>query len=196
MTFINGFSESSQVIYDLNGPNSPFAVQYQAYLRPPNGVHPGKRNLEIYTYDQRTSLIDTTITVQDSSAYSTFAYGTLENPKFAFIEDVSLENLADKSGYRFLNLANEIGKVNLFLGDESTPLFSDRAMETGASAVENQSFIAEKSGSFSITVTDGTGTEIATRNNYEFKKGQYYTFILIGTKGDTNTPPYIGIVAY
>lgn len=196
MTFINGFSESSQIIYDLNGPNSPFAVQYQAYLRPTYGVQVGKRNLQIYTHDQRTTLVDTVITVQDSAAYSTFVYGTLDDPKFALIKDKSLENLADQSGYRFLNLANETGAVNLFLGDQTTPIFAERAMETGATAVEHQAFIAKESGSFSIKVTDASGAELATRDNYEFKKGQYYTFILIGTKGDTKTPPYIGVVAY
>ncbi len=196
MTFINGFSESSQILYDLNGPNSPFSVQYQAYLRPPYGVQVGKRNLQIYTYDQHTTLVDTIITVKDSAAYSTFAYGTIDDPQFALIEDKSLEKLTDQSGYRFLNLANETGPVNLFIGDESTPIFADRAMETGTSAVEHQTFIAKQSGSFSLKVTDTSGKEVATRDNYDFKKGQYYTFILIGTKGDTKTPPYIGVVAY
>ncbi|MGO1243650.1 MAG: DUF4397 domain-containing protein [Sphingobacterium sp.] len=196
MTFINGFSQSSQVVYDLNGPNSPFAVQYQAYLRPPYGVQVGQRSLQIYSYDDRAPLVDTLITVKDSAAYSTFAYGTIEEPQFALIEDKSLEDLDQKSAFRFLNLANNTGVVNLYLGDEATPIFEDRATETGTSATEHQTFIASESGSFSIKVTDASGAEVATRDNYEFKKGQYYTFILIGTNGDTDTPPYIGVVAY
>lgn len=197
MTFINAFPESAGLHFQidsrmLNNGYRPVAFREYSVA----ALYAGSRNIRVFPAEENKTLIDSTIAVRDSIAYSSYVYGTKSAPKFAMTQDRSIDNLDDNVAFRFLNFANGVGNVNLFLGNESTASFANRPVETGASAVANQIFVAKEIGNVSITATDASGTEIATRESYSFKKGYYYTLILIGTKDDSTTPLYIGVIAH
>ncbi len=192
MTFINGYSEMGSVYFRTSIGTLPLA--YKSFSVASMLV--GERNLSVFSNNGNQSLVDTNLVIKDSTAYSSIIYGNGDNAKFAFIEDKSVSNLGEQSACRFLNLANGIGSVNVFLGSESTASFPNRPVETGTSAVSNQTFVAKTSGNIPLKITDAEGNTIASRTDYTFKKGYYYTIILIGTKDDTATPLYLGVVAH
>ncbi|QBQ40827.1 hypothetical protein [Sphingobacterium psychroaquaticum] len=195
MVFVNAFPEASGVIYNLDGRNINGYVPtpFQSYVG--SRLFVGKRNLRIGSADENKVLIDSNITVKDTTAYTSFVYGTKELPKFAMTTDKGIENLGDKFGVRYFNFANGTGETNLFLGDATEPLFAKRPIETGATVVANEAFQATASGTIKLTVKDNAGTTLATRGDFVFQKGRYYTIILTGKKDDTKTPLYIGVVA-
>lgn len=199
ITFINSFSEAEAISYALNG-NRVTSQKYKSYDLP-IGAYTGDRNLKVFSHhsisnEYREPLIDTNVTIKDSTGYSAFTFGTLDHPRFALIKDQSIADLKDNSGVRFLNLANEVAKVNLVIGDESAPIFADRALETQETATLNQAFKASESGTLTLHITDDKGATIVTRENYTFKKGLYYSIFLIGTKDAKENDLYIGVIPH
>ncbi|TDS12410.1 DUF4397 domain-containing protein [Sphingobacterium paludis] len=194
MTFINAYPENDFLSFDLHAQNSPFPLQYKSYHRPQFGVFTGERKLTIKAPTGSAALIDTVFTVRDSSAYSTFIYGTASNPRFALTQDRTIQNLGDNTGIRFFNLANIDGNVNLVVGNADTAAFANRPMETGATAVQHQVFQPTASGSINLQVTDASGNVLARRDNYELRKGYYYSVFLTGNASGGNYPLYLGVV--
>ncbi|KGE13577.1 DUF4397 domain-containing protein [Sphingobacterium deserti] len=194
MTFINAYPENDFLSFDLHAQNSPFPLQYKSYLRPAWGVFTGERKLTITAPSGNSPLIDTVLNIRDSSAYSTFIYGTATNPRFAMTQDRTIQNLGENTGIRFFNLANIEGNVNLVVGNADTAAFANRPMETGASAVQHQLFQPTASGSINLRVMDASGNEIARRDNYTLRKGYYYSIFLTGNASGGNSPLYLGVV--
>jgi len=197
VTFVNAFSDAAAVSYHIDGRplrSNGTALDFKGFAV--GWLRAGNRKLEVSAQNQSSGLLDSTITVRDSTAYSAFIYGTAAAPMFAMVQDESIENLGEKTGFRFLNLANGVAEVSIFLGDEKTASFADRPVETGTSAVANRAFEAKESGSFAVFARDSDGNEIAKRQNFDFRKGRYYTIILIGTEGHSERPLYVGVIAH
>lgn len=210
MYFVNSYPDAaSGLLYRLDGTiignpinGSPMVLEYQTFSGA-QLLNPGNRKLTITSYNSdQTVLIDTTLTIKVDSGYTSFVYGTDEEPAFAMTQDKVIENLGqNESGIRFLNLANSVSGVNLFIEGEDEPLYSNRFIETGASVVANQAFQTQKSGVYTFIVTDAEGNELAKR---EYKKqdgkgflnNTYYTIMLIGKKDNEDTPLYIGVVEH
>jgi hypothetical protein len=101
-----------------------------------------------------------------------------------------------ESGLRFFNLAEGTDLVSLKIGDQTSPSeWTNRAQETQNSASAHQGFIAQKSGTFTVTARDKAGKTIATRSDIKLVEGYYYSLILIGKANDEKKPLYIGLVA-
>jgi len=197
VTFVNAFSDAAAVSYRIDGQSlrrNGAPLDFREFTV--GWLRAGNRKLEISAQNQSSGLLDTTIVVRDSAAYSTFIYGTANAPRFAMVQDESIENLGEKTGFRFLNLANGVDEVSIFLGDEAAASFADRPVETGASAVTNRTFAAKESGTFTVFAKDSDGNELAKRQNFDFRKGRYYTIILIGTKDHSERPLYVGVIAH
>ncbi|HLS94844.1 hypothetical protein BC792_102109 [Sphingobacterium allocomposti] len=197
MTFVNAFTSPEGLYYQIDGRtlNAGYApIMFRGYSTA--SLYVGNRNLRAMSASQNKTIVDSTITVRDSTAYSSFVYGTPAQPKFAMTQDKVIDNLGDKTAFRFFNLANGVSEVSLFIGDSSTPAFADRPVETGASAVQHQTFVAKESGSFRLEVRDADGNKIAERDSYNFTRGYYYSILLIGTKEDNSMPLYIGVIPH
>ncbi|TYR34759.1 DUF4397 domain-containing protein [Sphingobacterium phlebotomi] len=210
MYFVNSYPDaSSGLLYRLDGNiignpinGSPMVLEYQTFSGA-QLLHPGNRKLTITSHNNDQSiLIDTTLTIKVDSGYTSFVYGTDEEPRFAMTQDKVIENLGqNESGIRFLNLASGVNGVNLLVEGEDEPLYSDRPIETGASVVANQAFQTQNSGVYTFRITDADGNELAKR---EYKKQNgtgllgrtYYTIMLIGKKDNEDTPLYIGVVEH
>ncbi|WP_105715899.1 DUF4397 domain-containing protein [Sphingobacterium haloxyli] len=214
MYFVNSFPDAtSGLTYRLDGNvisnplnGVPMILEYQKFSGA-QLLRPGNRKLTIASYNaNQSALVDTTLTIKIDSGYTSFVYGTAEQPIFAMAQDKVVENLGEnESGIRFMNMADGVGAVNLLIEGEDEPLYSNRPIETGSSVVEHQAFQAQTSGTYTLKVTDASGNVLATRERRELKKSElisgqryhsYYTIMLTGKAGDENTPLYIGVVEH
>lgn len=195
MVYVNAFPEEDALHYYVDGrsiSNNLAPVAYKSYTA--TRLFTGKRNLKVTPYHSNITIIDSTLTIKDSIAYTSFVYGTKEVPVFAVAEDKGIQGLGNKFGLRYFNLANKTEGTNLFVGDDTEALFSNRALETGESVVTNQAFVATETTKSNLIVKDNAGKELAKRE-FTFQKGRYYTIMLTGVKDDPKTPLYIGVIA-
>ncbi|NGM65364.1 DUF4397 domain-containing protein [Sphingobacterium sp. SGR-19] len=205
MYFVNSFPDApSGLLYRLDGnvignpqTGMPMVLEYQIFSGA-QLLHPGNRKLTITSYnDDQSVIVDTTLTIKVDSGYTSFVYGTEEQPIFAMTQDKVIENLGqNESGIRFLNLAHGVSSINLHIEGEDAPLYSNRPIETGASVVQHQAFQAKTSGTYTFKITDASGNELVTREDRELKRGYYYTIILTGKANDDDSPLYIGVVEH
>ena len=194
MIHVNAFPEDHSLFYYIDGRginNNMAPLTFKSYAS--TNLFIGQRNYKVLSQNLNKALVDSTLTIKDSTAYMSFVFGTKEKPVLGISTDKAIQNLGDKAAFRYYNLANGVAETNLFIGSTETPLFSNRATETGGSIVEHQAFQANTSGNLSLVVKDNAGKELVTRD-YNFIKGRYYTIILTGKKDDTQTPLYIGVV--
>lgn len=191
-TMVNAYSPTNAVIYqaDQNAIQSPmnplvFKSYTFAYL------FPGNRRIQTIASDSKT-IVDTLYSFKDSTYYTSFVYGTIEKPRHLISTDKLLSNLETKAAIRFLHLANNIGKVDVFVGDEQTPRFDDRNFSESLKS-EETTFTQQNSGKQKIIVKDELGNKVLERE-FDFAAGLHYSLILIGDKENANAPLYIGVV--
>jgi len=197
-TMVNGYSDANAVVYYADGgalQNPNYPMEFKSY-RPIVGLFTGARKIAVSS-EYNSILTDTTITVKDSTIYTSFLFGTKSKPVQIITTDrINKEIKNTESGLRFFNLAEGTDQVTLQIGSETSPSeWTNRAKETQNSANAHQGFIAQKSGTFTVTARDRAGKTIATRSEIKLAEGYYYSLILIGKANDQNKPLYIGLVA-
>ncbi|WP_160366888.1 DUF4397 domain-containing protein [Sphingobacteruim zhuxiongii] len=191
VTLLNAYPDETGIYYRMDGNSiSQYNGDFKGltYFR----AYPGNRKLEVLGKMDNKAVIDTTMSYADSTVYTGYVYGTAGKPKFIRTTDLPINNDAEKAAVRFIQLGNGIGKVTLKIGDQEVAAFKDRVQETKNTVTETQIFRPVTSGTFTISVLDEEGAVLVTRENILLKNGYYYTFALMGTKGDTGKPLYIG----
>jgi len=196
-TMVNGYADANAVIYYADGgslQNPYYPLDFKSYSQV--GLFTGARKIAISS-EYNSVLLDTTITIKDSTIYTSFVYGSKSKPVQVITTDRINKDIKDtESGVRFFNLAEGTDQVTLQIGDQASPAeWSNRSKETQTSATAHQGFIAQKSGTYTLTVKDKTGKSIATRKDVKLMENHYYTLILIGKANDQKTPLYIGVVS-
>jgi len=198
VTMVNGFVSSNGVRYaaDNNyiqpqGYNPLFYQEY-GYFR----LFPGSRRIRVYN-DTNEVLTDDSYTFKENTYYTSFIYGWQDDIQHLLTEDKLLDNLGDKSAFRFLHLSPSEGLVNVYLNNTETPLYTDRAYEGNDEEAaeeenENITFVPQNSGKHTLIVTNADGETLKERE-YTFEAGRHYTLILIGD-GSMARPLYLGIV--
>lgn len=197
-TMVNGYSDANAVIYYADGgalQNPNYPMEFKSY-RPIVGLFTGARKIDVYA-EYNSILTDTTITVKDSTIYTSFLFGTKAKPVQVITTDRINKDIKNtETGLRFFNFAEGTDMVSLKIGDQASPSeWTNRAKETQNSASAHQGFIAQKSGTFTVTARDKAGKTIATRSDIKLVEGYYYSLILIGKANDEKKPLYIGLVA-
>ncbi|WP_164108339.1 MULTISPECIES: DUF4397 domain-containing protein [Sphingobacterium] len=198
LTMVNAYTPSPYIMHMADNNNLQSAynpLQYNTYGVPPTFLYTGNRKIKTISAENKT-LIDTVYTFKDSSYYTSFVYGTAEKPKQIIAEDKEVENLGSKSALRFFHLANNTGKVNVYINSKETPIYSNRAIE-GVLTGENlahATFVAQNSGKTNIIVTDESNNTLVERS-VDLASGRYYSIILAGDKNSTERPLYLGVVA-
>lgn len=206
MYFVNAYPDASNgLLYSLDGrtvgnpqTGEPMILDYRTYSHP-QLLYPGSRALTISSHNtDQEVIIDTTLNIKVDTGYTSFVYGSTEQPKFVMTQDLGIEDLGqNESGIRFLNLAEGVEGVNLFIENEEEPLYTDRPTETGTTAMENQVFQAQSSGTHTFKLTDTEGNELVIRDEAsQLRSRYYYTIMLIGKKDDADTPLYIGVIEH
>ncbi|WP_158962627.1 hypothetical protein [Myroides fluvii] len=198
LTMVNGYAGSDAIWYMANGrfvqpPNRGLLYKGYDYV----GLYTGNRSLDIINKQNEKIVTDAKLQVEDNHLYTSFIGGKSKENLIHFItEDQRIKlgedgNNLTHSGLRFFNLTGEDLAVTVKLDDN--PIFSDRNTETAVSAKENEAFIAQISKTYSVSVQDKSGKEIAKRENVVLEKGRYFSLILIGSNA-TENPYYIGLV--
>lgn len=197
-TMVNGYAGSDAIWYIANGrfvqsPNR--GLLYKGYDNV--GLYIGNRSLDIINKQNEKIVANAKLQVEDNHLYTSFVGGNSKENLIHFItEDQRIQlgedgNNLTHSGLRFFNLTGEDLAVNVTLDDNL--IFRDRNTETAVSAKENEAFIAQTSKTYSVSVQDKSGKEIAKRENVILEKGRYFSLILVGSNA-TENPYYIGLV--
>lgn len=197
-SMINAYPDAEAVVYfaDQNAirhPNSP-SLLYRHQHPVIEKLFTGNRKISVIDVNRPDeTLIDTTFTAKDSTFYSAFLYGIEDQVKQIITTDKAVDNInQDESAIRFFNLATGAGAVSVEIDGEAIPAFGDRTIETGTSAEDNQQFMVYKSGTFTITVKDENNNVLISRESVDLNPRTYHSLILVGIKGDSESPLYIG----
>jgi|SRR5690606_19131364 len=198
MTFINSFIEAQGLYYliDRNPISNVYPLAYgepgyvNFYARP-------DRRFEVYSSYEDARLVDTLITVVDSVYYSSFLFGTHDDPRHFITEDRIPEGTDDPAAIaavRFFNLANTPKRATLRIGDaEPLPAFTNRPLETPATGKAGEAFVPVATGEFTISVVDENGETIAARpGTVQLVPGTYTSIFLMGDERDESTF-YVGV---
>ncbi|PVH26926.1 DUF4397 domain-containing protein [Sphingobacterium corticibacter] len=123
------------------------------------------------------------------SVYTGFIFGKDIPAKFVLFEDNIIESTSENSRIRFLNLAEGVGAVDVFLGTDKIDVLSNRVQETQANATNSQKFIIspKASGPQDIIVKDLDGNVLFELKAYNFAARSFYSIILQGDKASTGT---------
>jgi len=194
LTMVNGFTDDQGLIFYI-GQRAVEPLMYRTFA----GVNvlEGNRNMMVRSLNSRESLIDTTVTIMDSTYYSSFVFGVSDQPKHFITEDKAVESSLEnnEAAIRFFNAAELDGNVSLQIGSQDLePSFQNRPVDNQVSATEHQDFLAKTSGTFTLTAKDASGNTLATRESVKLEAGGYYTLILLGDPNNDSTPLYIGVI--
>lgn len=196
-TMVNGYNDANAVVYYADGgslQNPYYPLEFKSYAQV--GLFTGARKIAI-SAEYNEVLLDTTVTVKDSTIYTSFVYGTKTKPVQVITTDrINKDIKESESGLRFFNFAEGTDQVTLKIADQPSPEeWKDRAQETQNSATAHEGFIAQKSGTYTVTAKDKAGKTIASRSGIKLAEGYYYSLILIGKPNDEKRPLYLGLVA-
>ncbi|WHT38094.1 hypothetical protein QNH98_13520 [Myroides sp. mNGS23_01] len=197
LTMVNGYGGSEAIWYIANGrlvqpPYQGLIYKGYDYI----GLYTGNRSLDIITNQNEKIVDNARVQVMDGQGYTSFVGGKSKDNVIHFITNDQRITLGEEgnlahSGLRFFNLTGEDLAVNVKLDDEV--VFANRNTETEASAKENEKFIAHASKTYTVSVQDKDGKEIAKRNQLILEKGRYFSLILVGSNS-AEKPYYIGLV--
>ncbi|ERJ57537.1 DUF4397 domain-containing protein [Sphingobacterium paucimobilis] len=197
LLMVNAYTPSPSVIHVVDNNNLQSwhdPLKYSTYRPAPGYLYVGNRKIKTISPENKV-LIDTVYTFKDKSTYTSFVFGTAEQPKQIITDDKAIENLGDKAALRFFHLANNTPKVNVYLDSKETPIYSNREIEselTGENA-KHANFTAQKSGKINIIITDENNNTLIEKSK-DLVAGRYYSIILTGDKNSTEKPLYIGLI--
>ena len=134
------------------------------------------------------SLVDTSFQIEPWTYYSSFAYGDASDPKLLLTKDSLIQDLGAKAAIRLLHLANNVGTVQVYQGDQAVEGISQRSQETARTVAQSQVFVPITAGNHTYSVRDSAGNVLATSQNIELRSGLHRTLILLGTQGNNANP--------
>lgn len=198
LTLVNAYSPAPYIVQmaDNNYLTTGYdPLVYNTYSAVPKSLFTGNRKIKTIAPDNKV-LVDTVFTFKDSTYYSSFVFGSAEMPKQIITEDKSVAELNDKSALRFFHLANNVGKVNVYLNNKDAAIYSAREIEDVlvGESLTHATFVAQNSGKTNIIITDESNNTLVERS-VDLAAGRYYSIILTGDKNVAEKPLYIGVVA-
>lgn len=199
LTLVNAYSPSAAIIQmadnNLLTPSySP--LKYNNYT-PADQIlflFTGNRKIKTISSDDKV-LVDTIFTFNDQKQYTSFVFGSANEPRQIITEDKAIASLGDKAAVRFFHLANNTPKVNVYFNSTVTAIYEGRMIEDALTGehISHQDFSAQNSGSTEVIITDENNNEL-TRREVDLTAGRYFTIILTGDKNSTEKPLYLGVV--
>lgn len=132
-------------------------------------------------------ITDAALNMKVDKAYTGVIFGKDIPAKFILLNDSLAENTSNNSNIRFLNLAEGVEAVDVFLGTDRVQTLSNRLPETQANSVTSEKFILspKAAGPQDIIIKGLDGTTLAELKAFNFGVKEYYTIILQGDKAST-----------
>lgn len=198
LKMVNAYTDAEALIFTADNnyitpANLP--IRYNEYTTRVALLFPGNKNLKVYSQDNRL-VSDTTITLRDSTYYTSFVFGNTQKAKNLITTDVSLGNIGANSAIRFFHLGSNLGNVNVYIDNTtSTPIYSNVTPEilNTSNTSTNSIFKAQNSGKHKIIITDTNNTPIIERE-YELLQSRYYSIIISGDNNSNTKPIYLGVI--
>lgn len=162
-------------------------------------VTAGTRNIKVNAAGTTTTVINADVPFTKDKNYSLFAYNQLASIGAILVEDDLTAPASGKAHIRFFHLspgapAVTVGVLN---GDVFTPVFSNRAFETQATAAANQAFAPVDAGTYTFDVrVAGTSTSVLTVPGVVLQAGKIYTVFARGIVGNSTTPLGASVIAH
>lgn len=162
-------------------------------------VNAGTRNIKVNAAGTSTTVINADIPFTKDKNYSVFAYNQLASIGAILVEDNLSVPASGKAHIRFFHLspgapAVTVGVLN---GTTFTPVFSNRAFETQATAAANQAFTPVDAGTYTFDVrVAGTSTSVLNLPGITLQAGKIYTVFARGIVGNTTTPLGASIILH
>lgn len=162
-------------------------------------VTAGTRNIKVNAAGTTTTVINADVPFTKDKNYSLFAYNQLASIGAILVEDDLTAPASGKAHIRFFHLspgapAVTVGVLN---GDVFTPVFSNRAFETQATAAANQAFAPVDAGTYTFDVrVAGTSTSVLTVPGVALQAGKIYTVFARGIVGNSTTPLGASVIAH
>jgi len=194
VNFVNAYAGADQLGISLG--RGSIRIDYGTYLQY-QPVNAGTYNFNAGLPNTSVPIVDSTIILRDSTAYTSVVYGYQDTVSSILVEDKDAANFdASKAYIRFFNLSENTPavKVNLIQNGTPTTVFNDRAVDTQSSAETNAAFTAIDPNAYTIQVTDLNDTQLALRDEAaSLSAGKYYTILTRGINGNTQKPIVVGI---
>lgn len=202
--------EQSRVLVTHASPNAPgvdLLVDNQKVnsspLTFPNStsyltVNAGTRNVKVNVAGTSTTALEANLPLEKDKNYSVFAYDLVASIKAIAVEDNLAAPAAGKAHIRFFHLSPGAPAVTVGVlsGTTFTPVFSNRAFETQATASANAAFTPVDAGTYTFDVrVAGTTTSVLTLTGINLQAGKIYTVFARGIVGNTTTPLGATIIA-
>lgn len=144
--------------------------EYTGYLR----FYTGERELKFSPYNANNTLVDTTVTLEESALYSIFVIGEEDDLQTLILEDDIPDTTDENSAVvRIVNLSPDGPSVDI--SNEEGVVFEDIAYKKASDFIE----IPAGSTTFDLTAT-GESEVITSVADYDFKEGFVYTIIVRG----------------
>jgi len=196
-------AENARVLVVHASPNAPGVdllvdnnkVNTSALTYPNNTgyltVADGNHNIKVNATGTSTTVINADVNLVKDMNYTVFAYDVVTAIKPLVLMDNLATPASGKAHIRFMHLspgapAVTVGVLN---GANFTPLFSNRAFETAATATANQAFIPVDAGTYTVQVrVAGTDNAVLTVPNVSLQNGKIYTVFARGIVGNDVAP--------
>ncbi len=131
------------------------------------------------------------LSIELEGEYTGVIYGNAIPGKFILLKDTVIQNASTNPRIRFLNVAEGVQAVDLFIGTDRIESLSNRSQEDQSSSRLSERFIlsTRPAGATDITVRDQQGNVIATLPSYNFGAARYYTIMLLGDSAFNEQSP-------
>lgn len=162
-------------------------------------VTAGTRNIKVNAAGTTTTVINADVPFTKDKNYSLFAYNQLSSIGAILVENNLAAPASGKAHIRFFHLSPGAPAVTVGVlsGETFTPVFSNRAFETQATAAANQAFTPVDAGTYTFDVrVAGTNTSVLTVPGVALQAGKIYTVFARGIAGNATSPLGASVIVH
>jgi hypothetical protein len=161
-------------------------------------VNAGVRNVKVNVAGSATTVINADLTIEKDKNYSVFATNLVASLGVIAVEDNLAAPAIGKAHVRFFHLSPGAPAVTVGVlsGATFTPVFSNRAFETQATATANSGFTPVDAGTYTFDVrVAGSATSVLNLPGIVLQSGKIYTIFARGIVSSATTPLGASIIA-
>jgi hypothetical protein len=185
---VNGDVKATQVNYSSTVGTVRYTLPY--YTLEPKAASTISYNVQT----TNAPFASITADLNDDKVYSTFLIDSASKAKAIIVNDDLTEPNAGYVKLRFFNFCPNDSAVNVFLvGGSTTPIWSNRAFETQATATARENFLELPAGTYSFEIRNATSNTLKTTiSSQVYLPERIYTLAARGFVGGTGNQAISG----